>query len=41
MILHDNAINGSHYIGTSMNGLMAGPVRVDGILSVDGNFVVI
>ena len=41
MILYDNAINGSHYIGTSMNGLMAGPVRVDGVLSVDGNFVVV
>ena len=40
-ILYDNAINGSHYIGTSMNGLMAGPVRVDGVLSVDGNFVVV
>ena len=25
MILYDNAINGNHYIGTSMNGLMAGP----------------
>ena len=24
MILYDNAINGNHYIGTSMNGLMAG-----------------
>ncbi len=41
MILYDNAINGSHYIGTSMNGLMAGPVSVNGILSVDGNFVVV
>ena len=41
MILYDNAINGNHYIGTSMNGLMAGPVSVNGILSVDGNFVVV
>ena len=41
MILHDNAINGSHYIGTSMNGLMAGPVSVNGVLNVDGNFVVV
>ena len=41
MILYDNAINGSHYIGTSMNGLMAGPVSVNGVLSVDGNFVVV
>ena len=28
MILYDNAINGNHYIGTSMNGLMAGAVSV-------------
>ena len=41
MILYDNAINGNHYIGTSMNGLMAGPVSINGILSVDGNFVVV
>ena len=41
MILYDNAINGDHYIGTSMNGLMAGPVSVNGVLNVDGNFVVV
>ena len=41
MILYDNAINGIHYIGTSMNGLMAGPVSVNGVLNVDGNFVVV
>jgi hypothetical protein len=41
MILHDNSINGNHYIGTTMNGLMAGPVSVNGVLSVDGNFVVV
>jgi len=41
MILYDNAINGNHYIGTSMNGLMAGPVSINGVLNVDGNFVVV
>ena len=41
MILYDNAINGNHYIGTSMNGLMAGPVSVNGVLNVVGNFVVV
>ncbi len=41
MILYDNAIHGNHYIGTSMNGLMAGPVSINGVLNVDGNFVVI
>ena len=28
-------------LGTSMNGLMAGPVSVNGVLNVDGNFVVV
>ena len=41
MILYDNAINGNHYIGTSMNGLMAGPVSINGVLNVDGNFIVV
>ena len=41
MILYDNAINGNHYIATSMNGLMAGPVSVNGVLNVDGNFIVV
>ena len=41
MIIYDNAINGNHYIGTSMNGLMAGPVSINGVLNVDGNFVVV
>ena len=41
MILYDNALNGNHYIGTSMNGLMAGPVSINGVLNVDGNFVVV
>ena len=41
MILYDNAIHGNHYIGTSMNGLMAGPVSINGVLNVDGNFVVV
>jgi len=41
MILYDNAINGNHYIATSMNGLMAGPVSINGVLNVDGNFVVV
>jgi len=41
MILYDNAINGNHYIGTAINGLMAGPVSVNGVLNVDGNFVVV
>ena len=41
MIIHDNVLNGNHYIGTSMNGLMAGPVTIDGNLEIDGNYVVV
>ena len=41
MIVHDNVLNGNHYIGTTMNGLMAGPVTIDGNLEIDGNYVVV
>lgn len=41
MIIYDNALNGNHYIGTNFNGLMAGPVTINGVLSVDGNYVVV
>ena len=41
MTIYDNTLNGNHYIGTNFNGLMAGPVTVNGIISIDGNFVVV
>ena len=41
MIIHDNTLNGNHYIGTAMNGLMAGPVTINGTLTVEGNYVVV
>ena len=41
MLLVDNALNGNHYIGTAKNGLMAGPVTINGVLTVDGNYVVV
>jgi hypothetical protein len=41
MIIVDNTLEGDHYIGTSYNGLMAGPVTVNGTLTVDGNYVVV
>ena len=41
MIVHDNSLNGNHYIGTAMNGLMAGPVTINGTLTVEGNYVVV
>ena len=41
MTIYDNELNGNHYISTSYNGLMAGPVKVNGVLTVDGNYVVV
>ena len=41
MTICDNSLNGNHYIGTAFNGLMAGPVNIEGVLTVDGNYVVI
>ncbi len=41
MIIMDNDLNGNHYIGTNFNGLMAGPVNVNGSLTIDGVWVVV
>ena len=41
MVIMDNTLNGNHYIGTNFNGLMAGPVTVNGSLSIDGVWVVV
>jgi len=41
MMIVDNSLDGDHYIGTNFNGLMAGPVTVNGTLTVDGNWVVV
>ena len=41
MMIMDNTLNGNHYIGTTYNGLMAGPVNIEGTISIDGNYVVV
>ncbi len=41
MMITDNKLSGNHYIGTAFNGLMAGPVTIDGTLTVEGNYVVV
>ena len=41
MMIMDNSIHGNHYIGTNFNGLMAGPVNVNGTITIDGNYVVV
>ena len=41
MMITDNSLHGNHYIGTAFNGLMAGPVNIEGTLTIDGNYVVV
>ena len=41
MIIMDNAVSGNHYIGTNFNGMMVGPVNIEGTISIDGNYVVV
>ena len=41
MIIFDNRLTGNHYIGTNYSGLIAGPADVQGILTVDGEYVVV
>ena len=41
MMITDNKLSGNHYIGTAFNGLMAGPVNIEGTLTIDGNYVVV
>ena len=41
MMITDNKLSGNHYIGTAFNGLMAGPVTINGTLTVEGNYVVV
>ena len=41
MLIHDSELTGTHYIGTSFRGMMAGPVSIAGTLTVDGNYVVV
>ena len=41
MMITDNKLSGNHYIGTAFNGLMAGPVTINGNLFIDGNYVVV
>ena len=41
MMIMDNSVHGNHYIGTNFNGLMVGPVNIEGMISIDGNYVVV
>ena len=37
----NNTLNGNYTINSNENGIMAGPVILNGIITVDGNFVVV
>ena len=39
MMIMDNSVHGNHYIGTNFNGLMVGPVNINGTITIDGNYV--
>ena len=41
MMIMDNTVHGNQYIGTNFNGLMVGPVNIEGTISIDGNYVVV
>ena len=41
MIIMDNVVSGNHYIGTNFNGMMVGPVNIEGTISIDGNYIVV
>ena len=41
MLIVDKNLNGNHYIGTNFNGLMVGPVTINGTLTIDGDYVVV
>ena len=41
MMIMDNTVHGDHYIGTNFNGLMVGPVNIEGTIFIDGNYVVV
>ena len=41
MIIFDNSLSGNHYIGTNYSGLIAGPANIAGVLTIDGEYVVV
>ena len=41
MIIFDNTLTGNHYIGTNYSGLIAGPANIAGVLTIDGEYVVV
>ena len=40
MMVNDARLDGDHFIGADVNGMMVGPVNITGTLTVEGNYVV-
>ena len=40
MMVNDSRLDGDHFIGADVNGMMVGPVNVTGTLTVEGTYVV-
>ena len=41
VFLTDKVMTGNHYISTQFNGFAAGPITLNGVMTVDGAFVII
>lgn len=41
VFLSDKVMTGNHYISTQFNGFAAGPITLNGVMTVDGAFVIL
>lgn len=41
VFLTDKVLSGNHYISTQFNGFAAGPITLNGVMTIDGAFVII
>ena len=41
VFLTDKVLSGNHYISTQFNGFAAGPITINGVMTIDGAFVIL
>jgi len=41
VFLTDKVLTGNHYISTQFNGFAAGPIIINGVVTIDGAFVIL
>ena len=41
VFLTDKVLTGNHYISTQFNGFAAGPITINGVMTIDGAFVIL